>query len=212
METRNTILGVIFDKAARHIAANKAGKLVRQGVELSIGLFLGALVIVPDQTVGLIQAGFEAGNYAAPKFFLMTIAFFNRKSIVRILRKVYFFVKAKRAEKLEDKFLDKIPVAELTDYLIRNRHFRREGVNGVRATFGLNMERYNALAKRLEANEVLVRGVNNGRILADHWSRQSLFDYLSGYYESADMIPRFKITRINGGGKVRLEANAIPNF
>lgn len=209
METRNTIWGVIFDKAARHVAANKMGKLVRQGVELTAGCFLGALVIFPDQTSSLLWEGVIAGNYAAPKFVLMTGLFFQRKTVFRIFRKAYFWVKAKRAEKVEDKFMDKIPVAELTDYLIRNRHFRREGINGVRATFGLNMERYNSLAGRLEANGVLVRGTNNGRILADSWTRQTLFDYLGGYYKSEHLIPRFKITRINGAGKIRLEKSQL---
>lgn len=203
------ILSILTDKIALHIAANKTGKLCRQLLELFIGLTIGAVIISPDFVSGLFWAAISAYNFAFIKSIFLMGVFFKRKSVIRFFRSTYFFAKKRRAENLEEKFLDNIPIPELTDYLIRNRHFRREGVNGVRMTFGLNMERYNKLAKNLEDSGVLVRGTNNGRILDAHWSRQSLFDFLSGYYESADMIPRFTINRIRGG-KVRLDLPAIP--
>ena len=132
----------------------------------------------------------------------MTV-FFGRKAIIRAIRRVGRFFEKRKAIVNDEKLIDDIPVAELVDYMLRNKRFKREGINGVRATFGLNMEKFNHLAKKLEENQVLVRGENNGRVLAGNWSRQALIDYLSGQKHSSNLQPRFTIHRI-GGGKVRL--------
>ncbi len=173
-------------------------KITKKLFELIAGLFLGVVLVAPDMAFSHVQKLVTLENYAIVKLLFGLGVFFYRKSILRRFRA------ARQARyEGEEKLLDNIPVAELTDYLVRNKHFKREGENGVRETFGLNMERFNNLAKKLEENQVLVRGENNGRILAPHWSRQTLFDYLSGEKKSVDLEPRFTVHRI--GGKVRLD-------
>jgi len=212
METQKTSIAMVLaQKLANHIATHSVRQLLWQLVELAVGVFFGALLISPDGTLELIRSGLTYSDYAPLKIMAVMALFFHRKTIIKKVRLYTNKTVAKHVQKdvnkSGEKLIDNIPVTELVDYLVRNNHFRREGVNGVRSTFGLNMEKFNALAKKLEENGVLIRGENNGRILDDKWSRQSLIDYLSGVQKSIDLIPRFRIHRI--GGKIRLDKNEI---
>lgn len=205
-----TIIGTVKTKVASYLANHSAGQIFKGVIELICGGILGALMINPDPIINWAVQGLQNSNYAIPKAGLVMAAFFYRRWIFRVFRAFRRTAKVQKAIKAEDKLIDNIPVPELVDYLMRNKKFTREGVNGVRATFGFSMDKFNALAKRLEENGVLVRGENNGRVLADNWSRQTLIDYLSGSKKSADLIPRFKIYRIGANAKVRLDRPEIP--
>lgn len=207
---KQTITGILKDKITRHLAAHRAGQLARQAAELAAGGLFGAIVVSPDQVFNFLFETLKTQDFAPIKFCGVFFLFYFRKNIIRAIRSFRRDQAIKKMVQEREHLLDNIPAIELVDYLMRNRHFRREGVNGVRTTFGLTMERFNALAQKLESNGVLVRGPNNGRILADHWTRQTLFDYLSGNAKSADMMPRFTITRIGSGGKVRMDKNQLP--
>lgn len=203
MQKSPSLLGVIKTKIVGHVQNHKASQLFKQAVELAAGVFLGALFIAPAEIMAGAEFLLKTNDYALPKMVGVMTVFFGRKSIIRTIKGMSKYFERKKAVKNQEKLIDDIPVAELVDYMLRNKHFKREGMNGVRATFGLNMEKFNRLAKKLEENKVLVRGENNGRIVAGHWSRQALVDYLSGEEKSVDLLPRFTIHRI-GGGKVRL--------
>lgn len=207
-QTQSGLLQVIAFKVVGHISKTPARQLGWEAIELCLGLFFGALAVSPTQTLDLITNALKTQDFAPIKFIAGVILFLGRKKIFKLFKKCAKLVQRKNIEPGE-KLLDAIPVPELVDYLMRNQKFKREGVNGVRATFGLNMERFNKLASKLEENQVLVRGENNGRVLASNWSRQSLIDYLSGKNKSEDLMPRFKITRIGVGQKVRLDRSEI---
>lgn len=198
---RHTLAGVLSDKLIAYVRVNKTGRILRKLAEVVAALILGVLVLYPAEVLAAIDSLLKLNNFAVPKVTVVAAAFLGRKSIIRMFKRCAKFVHSFSLQ--HEKLLDGIPVAELTDYLIRNKHFRREGINGVRATFNLNMEKFNHLASKLEENGVLVRGENNGRILASHWSLQSLNEYLSGSEKSKDLTPRFIIHRI--GGKIRLD-------
>lgn len=199
-----SLSGVLMAKLAGYVKEHKASELFGQLLELTAGLFLGSLLVAPTQIMAGAEYLLKIEDFAIPKVVGFAILFFGRKAIFRTFKRVGRFFEKRKAIINDEKMIDSIPVAELVDYMLRNKHFKREGVNGVRATFGLNMERFNRLAKKLEENKVLVRGENNGRILDGKWSRQALIDYLSGEKRSADLQPRFTIHRIGAGNKVRL--------
>lgn len=198
-----SLAGVLADKFVGHVQSHKFSQLFWQFLELAAGLFLGALLVAPTQILAGLEYVAKIEDFAVPKVVVFSFLFFGRKTIVREFKRLGRFFENRKAVANQEKMIDNIPVPELVDYMLRTKHFKREGMNGVRATFGLNMEKFNRLAKKLEENKVLVRGENNGRILDGHWSRQALIDYLSGEKRSADLQPRFTIHRI-GGGKVRL--------
>lgn len=205
-ETMQTpsLAGVIKNKIVAYVDDHKASQLFKQVVELLAGVFIGAIFVAPAQIMESTEFLLKTNDFALPKMVGVMILFFGRKFIFSYVKKTRQSLHIKKAMLSEESFIDDIPVAELVDYMLRNKHFKREGVNGVRATFGLNMEKFNRLAKKLEENKVLVRGENNGRILAGHWSRQALVDYLSGEKKSVDLLPRFTIHRIGANNKVRL--------
>jgi len=204
MQKAPSLTRAIVGKVATHIQETKVSNLLKQLMEGICGLFLGVAIVKPDKVSEALIWAAKIEGYAIPKLLLFSFLYFGRKSIVRAFNRMIRSIEIRRAEANEEKMIDDIPVPELVDYMLRNKHFKREGVNGVRATFGLNMEKFNALAKKLEENKVLVRGENNGRILADSWSRQALIDYLSGEERSEDLQPRFTIHRIGANAKVRL--------
>lgn len=202
-DPRPTLAGVIADKVIAYVRANRTGRILKKGLEIITALILGVLALYPAEVLAAIDSLLKLNNFAVPKVTVVAAAFLGRKSIIRMFKRCAKFVHSFSLQ--HEKLLDGIPVAELTDYLIRNKHFKREGVNGVRETFGLSMERFNKLAAKLEENGVLIRGENNGRILDTKWSRQTLIDYLSGTEKSVDMQPHFKIHRIGVGAKIRLD-------
>lgn len=179
------------------------GRTLRKVTELSVGILLGACVVAPSIVADDFLRVAEIESYAPVKFIFVLAAFYYRKTIFRLCKRWVRIVQ--KFFKPKEKQIDNIPVAELVDYLIRNRHFRREGINGARATFGLNMDKFNKLARHLEDRGVLTRADNNGRVLAEQWSRQSLVDYLSGKDKSSELLPRFKIRRIGENAKIRLD-------
>lgn len=199
-----SLVGVIKNKIVAHIETHKASQLFKQALELMAGVFIGAIFVAPTQIMEGAEFLLKTNDFAVPKVVGVMIAFFGRKAILRNIKRAGRFFEKRKAIINDERLIDDIPVAELVDYMLRNKHFKREGINGVRATFGLNMEKFNRLAKKLEENQVLVRGENNGRILAGHWSRQALIDYLSGEKKSVDLLPRFTIHRIGANNKVRL--------
>lgn len=205
-ETHATLGEVLGEKIVAWVRLNKASRLFRKGLELIAGVFLGGLVIAPAQVAGGFMNLLKMNDFVVLKVTVILTVFFGRRAIIRLFRRCSKHVQnLSRGE--DEKLLDAVPVPELVDYLMRNKHFKREGINGVRATFGLNMERYNRLAQKLEENGVLTRGENNSRILSDRWSRQSLIDYMSGVEHSKDLEPRFRITRIGPNAKIRLDRN-----
>lgn len=200
-----------MEKVIEHVQKNKASQLAWQVTELALGVFFGALALYPDQTLSFIKSGLESNNYAALKVLGLVVIFFHRKSIIRKIKLYAFKYMARRSmrtgtevNQLGEKLIDGIPVSELVDYLIRNQKFIREGDNGVRSTFDLDMKKFNRLAKRLEDNKVLVRGENNCRQLSPNWTRQALSDYLSGSTRSSELQPKITIRRIGNSGKIRL--------
>lgn len=210
MQPAPTLSGAIAAKVAGHVQNHKASQLLKQVAELLCGLLVGALLVKPVQVMAGIEYLLKIESFAIPKVMGFFILFFGRKAIMRNVRRIGRFFEKRKAALNDEQLLDGIPVSEMVDYLLRNKHFKREGVNGVRATFGLNMERFNRLAKKLEENKVLVRGENNGRMLDGHWSRQALIDYLSGEERSIDLQPRFTIHRIGESNKVRLMKEEMP--
>lgn len=202
-QLRHTLAGVLGEKLIAYVRANKTGRILRKLAEVVAALILGVLVLYPAEVLSALDSLLKLNNFAIPKVSIVASAFLGRRSIIRMFKRCAKFVHSFSLQ--HEKLLDGIPVVELSDFMIRNKHFKREGVNGVRETFGLNMEKFNKLASKLEANGVLTRGENNGRILDTKWSRQSLIDYLSGTQKSADMEPRFKIHRIGAGAKIRLD-------
>lgn len=200
---RPTLVGVLVEKLIVYVRANKSGRILRKLAEVVTALILGVLVLYPAEVLAALDSLLKLNNFAIPKVSGVAVAFLGRRSIIRMFKRCAKFVHSFSLQ--HEKLLDGIPVVELSDYMIRNKHFKREGVNGVRETFGLNMQKFNKLAARLEENGVLVRGENNGRVLDAKWSRQTLIDYLSGTEKSVEMQPHFKIHRIGVGAKVRLD-------
>lgn len=204
-----TLRGVLWGKFVDHAKAHKMGQLTRQGVELVAGLVVGAAIIAPHQMSELGSYILTVGDYVIPRVVLVTGLFFTRKKIMKAYKRFKRHAETQEAIENEEALIDGIPVNELVDYMVRNKKFKREGVNGVRTTFGLSMEKFNRLAKKLEEMDVLVRAENNGRVLNTKWSRQALVDYLSGEEKSEDLAPRITIRKINNDGKMRLMAAEI---
>ena len=213
METNTnptTIKNVFQGKILQFIANNTMGSLAKKLAELCVGLVLGAFIFRPAVVGSFILETLKTEDYAIPKVLGFITIFYCRKLIYKIpgkARNVKRKIDVHFAE--AHKQLDGIPVDELADYLIRNKNFRREGINGARQTFGLRMEKYNQLAKKLEEHGVLVRGENNLRVLSPKWSRQALMDFLSQSESSKTMGPWFRIHRIGANAKVRLDRQEI---
>ncbi len=201
---KQTLGGVVAEKIVGHVRNHKAGELLKQFMELILGLFLGACIVAPAQIMEALAWGLKTHDFAIPKVCAIMVVFFGRKTIMRQVRTWVRIFQVKRQSWNKEKLIDGIPVSELANYLVRNHHFKREGVNGVRETFGLNMEKFNRLAGKLEENGVLVRGENNGRVLDGKWSLQALVDYLSGTEKSKELKPLMTIHRIGSNAKVRL--------
>jgi hypothetical protein len=207
---KQTIGGVIAEKIAGHIRAHKFTDLLKQAVELIAGLFIGAVFAAPGHVLAAFEWMITTHGYVIPKVVGVMMLFFYRKSFVKIYSKAkrHFAKRASASEK--EKLIDGIPVSELADYLIRNTNFKREGVNGVRETFGLNMEKFNRLAQNLERRKVLKRGESNMRILDGRWSRQALIDFLGQSEKSGEAESWFRVFKINDEtAKVRLDKHEI---
>lgn len=204
-----TLKTALWLKIVNFVYRNSPAQLARKAGELFLGGFLGALALKPSQIIDFVSVGLKAQNYATVKMAVMLVLFFNRKYIFRFLAKKYQSFSANLQVEGKEKLVFGIPISELADYLMRNRHFKREGINGVRSTFGLNMEKFNLLASGLESAGVLCRGDNNARFLKPEWTRQTLVDFLGQNEKSKNIKPIIKITRIGQNEKIRLSTQEI---
>lgn len=203
---KSTLRDALTEKLVEHIRDRKPGQLLKQVIELFAGLLVGAVVVAPHQMSELGIFLLSANEYVLPKVVLFVGFFFLRKRIRRLFRRIKRNSEREKVE-AEDSLIENIPVRELADYLMRNKNFKREGTNGVRETFGLNMEKFNKLAALLERKKILTRGENNMRVLDGRWSRQALIDYLA-QEEAGDGW--FRIFKINDpAAKVRLDNTEI---
>lgn len=209
-EYKQTIRSVISGKLLKFIADNSIGSLLKKTAELILGMVFGAFIFRPAMIIDFIRETLIMQDYAVPKIMAGFLIFYCRKLLYKIPGKIRRLKKKFENHSIEvSKMVDGIPVDELADYLVRNGNFRREGVNGVRETFGLRMDKFNRLAGKLEQNGVLIRGENNLRKLAPKWSRQALIDFLSQSESSKVMTPWVRVHRIGENAKIRLDRQEI---
>lgn len=215
-QTQNTIYpkmtlrSVFWIKFIRSVEQNKTTYLFKKALEFLVGLSIGFMLYKPMAVLDIATKVLSFQEFVIIKIFLGVSLFFMRKRIVTFYKKVSRWVRNRKVSKSKEALIDGVPVSELVDYLFRNNNFKREGVNGARETFGLNMDRYNRLAQALEDKNVLVRGENNMRVLSKSWSRQSLIDFLSENPKSQQMKSYFRVIKINDpSAKVRLNKDEI---
>ena len=196
--------GIFAEKLANHIRETPARKLARQMSGI-FTFFLISFVVISPRSAGLLAWWcFSAGGFIVAKIAIAWGVWRFRRKIAYFPRRVRNW-RARRANR--GKTIDGVPIAELVDYLVRNKAFKREGVNGALATFSLSMDRFNLLAKNLEKSGVLERGENNSRVLAGRWSRQSLVDFFEGKKKSSELLGGW--VRIRSGEKVRRDNSEI---
>ncbi|TXH08070.1 MAG: hypothetical protein E6R04_11640 [Spirochaetes bacterium] len=206
--TKQTLRGVFWNKFLRFIEKNSIGYLAKKTVELLLGGLIGAMLVKPDIVINFISEVVKTHDFAVPKIAAGILIIFSRKLFYRIPGKIRKFRKKLINQTGEaNKLIDGVPVPELADYLVRNKNFRREGVNGARETFGLNMKKFNVLAGKLEKAGILLRGENNMRILAPRWSRQALIDFLAQEKIDSGWFRVFKIG--DPTVKIRLDRQEI---
>jgi len=198
---RETIGGVIGGKMIEHLKENSISKVSFQLFEIGGGLMLAWVLIDPHGGISAAVSIASAGGYALPKIVGAFAAVKSRKACWRACKRAARY--ARRRSVKAEKIICGIPASELVDYLVRNKHFRREGANGVRETFGLGMQTFNSLAATLEDAEILERGENNGRVLGERWSRQALADFFNQKSGLRSWL------RVRGGEKIRLDSDEI---
>lgn len=198
----SSLISVLWQKVVAYVERKKTVYLFRKAMELIAGLTIGFIIIKPYAVLNFILSIIQYQNFALPKLSLGIAIIFSRKAAFRFFRKI----QRKELGLDQEKLIEGIPVAELADYLIRNGNLRREGINGVRATFGIaNMEKFNRLASNLERRKILTRGDNNMRVLSGRWSRQALIDFMA----QPENENWFRVHRIGEGNKVRLDRKEI---
>jgi len=204
-----TITGAVSERIAGYIRGHKFTDIIKKTAELISGLFIGVALLTPDHVTESLLWCATVRNGAIPKLVVVMSLFFYRRAIARFISRLFRWAHARDLARQKEKLIDGIPVSELADYLIRNGNLKREGVNGARETFGINMDRFNRLANNLERLHILERGENNMRILAGRWSRQALIDCLSQSESSGAAEPWFRVFRVGEAAKVRLDRHEI---
>jgi hypothetical protein len=201
---------IFFSKIISHLKNHTMRQLLKQLLLAFGGIITGALLVAPTQTIAVLEYVFTTHEYIASKIALVALGFIYRKTVIRFFRRVQKLSHKRQIMQDQEKLIDGIPVSELADYLIRNGNFKREGINGVRATFGIyNMDRFNRLANNLEQRKILKRGENNMRVLEGTWSRQALVDFLSQSEDSGKEMQYFRVHRVGDNAKVRLNKEEI---
>lgn len=205
---RDSVGSVIGEKIIDHLRAHSLAQVGFQLTEVAAAVLIAWVLIDPQTGLHAAHGIIAAGNYALPKMVGAFAAVRYRREAWQLAKRAWRKVSSQSPA--DEKLVFGIPAIELTDYIVRNRHFRREGANGVRATFGLNMDKFNALAGELESAGVLERGENNGRVLAAQWSRQALLDFF-GQQDSRKLSSWFRIHTFQASDetKVRLDREEI---
>lgn len=143
-------------------------------IEILACILFGLIVVSPMYFIGKLHTLIALGGYAIPKFIIGYLLIKNRK----ILRKLPLIIKKGIwSHQSTEKLVFGVPVSKLIDFLLTTQSFKREGINGARNKLGLSMKNYENLAKRMENNEILVRGEKNARILNPEYSKQKLLDF-----------------------------------
>ena len=196
----HSLRSIFAEKSGAYIRKTPVLRLFKQSLGLLIFALISIILISPAAGRSIVWFVASGGGAIVPKIALAWC-------VVRFWRRIVYFPRRVRnaVQRLRNRqnTIDGIPVGELVDYLVRNQHFKREGVNGVRATFGLNMEKFNRLAANLEKSGVLKRGENNSRVLGDRWNRQTLFDLLDGKKRSSEVSGG--LFKVRGIEKVRVD-------
>lgn len=73
--------------------------------------------------------------------------------------------------------IEGVPVPELIDHLFEKGSFKRDDIE---SKFGMPRNRYQRLAEKMEALEILTRGENNSRVLNKDMTRAEVIEHLKG--------------------------------
>lgn len=174
-----TITAAIKIKMTNYVHQNKMSKIFKGLRTVCYGVLCGFFLMMPSVVIKGAHMAVTANDYSLLKFLAGFILVTKFSLLAKYIRKIRIETKKYRMKRAHPRNLIMgIPAEELVEYLIVNRHFKREGSNGVKQSFGLSIRRYSKLAETLEQNGILERGDNNSRILKNGWTRQSLLDYL----------------------------------
>lgn len=200
-----TILGAFKKKFANYLYETPLKQIFYRFLYLCFGVGIGVAIVFPSAMVAFLENGFAFKNYVLPKLALWCVLFAYWRHLLSAPRKTRVLFNRMKRKLTKEKTIDGIPAMELADYLIRNKSFKREGLNGARETFGLSMKKYNRIAQNLEKTGVLVRGDNNSRVLDETWTRQTLVDFLKYSRDSRELSKKVNIVnRLTANPKIRL--------
>lgn len=184
--TKKTVRGILWEKFLVVLENSSFSEIFIFLFKCSIFVFFSAALVNIPKTLKLLKYAWFYNDFLLLKLFLVFVLVFFHKVFLKMFnlfksRLVTFWENLPflnvSADPLEKTFFG-VPVYELADYIFENKTFKRDDVE---AFFGLPRNRFDVMAKQMDAVKIFVRGENNGRVLNGDFSRSDVINILSSY-------------------------------
>lgn len=175
LETQKTLGSVAGQKIISTFEKSSVGKILALlGVAYALAW--------PESAGAVACAIFSAKSYFLAKLIFAAFVIDRWRLILKIARKAARFLRRKFRKKTGAEEIEGVPIYEILHQLFFARNFKRTEVI---KKWAIPQTKFDALAKKLEALGVLIRGENNSRILNPDFSREQIAEILRGAKGSA---------------------------
>lgn len=193
-EIHTSLIKVLWLKFVGFVAETPLGTIARfVGLSFLAGL-LSSILTAPDATQDAFYHVMLWRNGVIMAIVLSFAAVFYAPRVCRFLfDELCQFIESITGVSVESgETIEGVPVPELIDHLFEEGSFKREDIEG---KFGMPRNRYQRLAVKMEALDILIRGENNSRVLNPEMSRGEVIEHLKGKRVAMELEYPLKIVR-----------------
>lgn len=183
---KRSVSTIVGDKLLDVIQNASISTIINRVMLALSALVMWLGVAYPEVIIEWIKIVATWDWFAIPKLIFCFVIVFNYKSIIEFIKdNIPSFEK----EEVDQDTIEWIPMIELLDHLFEFKSFKRDDVE---QKFAIPRHRFTDLANKFEEMWILVRGINNSRVLNNDFSRQDIASILSGKSTTQEIKPVFR--------------------
>lgn len=200
-EARKTLTSVIYKKLLESLENSSFKEIFKMILIVFATIITTFILTYPKEILNAFGVIFTWNNSILLKAIISFIIFYNFWRIIETVKNIDLWFS--QNEKIDQ--IEWIPTLELVDYLFENKSFKRDEVE---QTFWIPRNRFEKLAKKMDELNILIRSINNARVLNEEFTRQEVYKILE-WKSSSDELKNI-FSKVSNS--IFLKAPAIKNI
>lgn len=169
--TKRTISGILFSQYLDHIEKRGIMPTIKMILIVIIWLLIVLCWVYPEASSEIIKAAMRMKNYIIPKMIVVFASIFSAPALFFYSRQYIHQL----SRQTPHNSIWGVPLVEVVGYLFDNWNFPRDQVCDL---FAISRSEHAEIVEVLDAQNILVRGQNNSRVLNPLMPRETVVNIL----------------------------------